>query len=334
MILPNLKKWKESAAVGCALACAAATPGAVAAIAVQATIFDPPAELFLAVYDPVQGVTYTRDLGVFAQGSILNNNDYSFAPDALYQTTFSDSNPADLRYAVTAVFDFDASMYLAVFTTSNSPSISLPAPADIALPAIFSAVSDYVEAVNLAAGSTDVADDLSVVISDSSSDGFYTNPATFNENLGSIVLFNTGAPVGEALAFHELGIKFLKPNLFQRTFDKEWLLAADGTLTFTTAGSVDTDGDGVSDLTDNCLAVPNADQDDGDADGFGNVCDTDLSNDCITNVVDLGLLRTVFFSDDAAADFNSDGVVNVADLGVMRATFLRPPGPSAVASCP
>ncbi len=91
----------------------------------------------------------------------------------------------------------------------------------------------------------------------------------------------------------------------------------------------DTDSDGVADDVDNCTDVANADQLDTNGDGFGNACDADLNNDCIVNVVDLGLLRTVFFTADADADFNGDGIVNVIDLGLMRLAFFSPPGPAA-----
>ncbi|MEO1576230.1 MAG: thrombospondin type 3 repeat-containing protein [Pseudomonadota bacterium] len=98
------------------------------------------------------------------------------------------------------------------------------------------------------------------------------------------------------------------------------------------AMAVDSDGDGVDDSVDNCSAIANADQVDADADGFGNRCDADLNNDLVVNVVDLGLLRQVFFTDDTEADFNVDGVVNVVDLGIMRSTFFLPPGPGATGS--
>lgn len=109
-----------------------------------------------------------------------------------------------------------------------------------------------------------------------------------------------------------------------------------GQFVFTrlTDSCIDSDNDDVGDDVDNCTLVANAGQVDANADGFGNACDADLSNDCIVNVVDLGLLRNAFFSSDAEADLNSDGVVNVVDLGLMRTAFFDAPGPSAVASCP
>jgi Zn-dependent metalloprotease len=97
------------------------------------------------------------------------------------------------------------------------------------------------------------------------------------------------------------------------------------------AGVVDSDSDGITDDLDNCTLAPNADQRDSNGDGYGNVCDTDLNNDGVTNFVDLGQLRSVFFTSDADADFNGDGVVNFVDLGAMRARFFTAPGPSGVA---
>ncbi|MFK8017176.1 MAG: ThuA domain-containing protein [Gammaproteobacteria bacterium] len=92
----------------------------------------------------------------------------------------------------------------------------------------------------------------------------------------------------------------------------------------------DTDGDSQLDTEDNCVTLFNEDQRDTNGDGFGNICDQDLNNDCIVNAADLGIFRTVFFSDDPDADFNGDGTVNVPDLGLMRVSFFGPPGPSGV----
>jgi len=104
---------------------------------------------------------------------------------------------------------------------------------------------------------------------------------------------------------------------------------ATGVLTLTREAS-DSDGDGVADNADNCLEVVNPDQRDTNGDLFGNACDPDLNNDGVINVLDLGALRTVFFTPDADADFNGDGVVNVTDLGIMRTFFFAPPGPSGL----
>lgn len=43
--------------------------------------------------------------------------------------------------------------------------------------------------------------------------------------------------------------------------------------------AADTDGDGIPDIADNCLNVPNLDQCDADGDGIGNRCDCDFNQD-------------------------------------------------------
>lgn len=92
---------------------------------------------------------------------------------------------------------------------------------------------------------------------------------------------------------------------------------------------VDTDGDCIDDASDNCVLVANPDQRDADADGYGNACDADLSQDCLVNAIDLGIFRSLFFSANVTADFNGDGVVNLVDLGIMRSAFFEAPGPSS-----
>lgn len=96
--------------------------------------------------------------------------------------------------------------------------------------------------------------------------------------------------------------------------------------------AADADLDGLPDHTDNCSLVYNPDQSDTDFDGFGNACDGDLNGDCMVNTADLGLFKSVFFSDDAHADFNGDGVVNPLDLGIFQALVFLPPGPSGLAN--
>jgi hypothetical protein len=92
----------------------------------------------------------------------------------------------------------------------------------------------------------------------------------------------------------------------------------------------DTDADGVPDDADNCVRVANADQRDTDDDGFGNMCDADLDDDCNVNFLDLGLMKSVFFTTDADPDLDGSGGVNFADLGIMKGGFFNPPGPSGV----
>ncbi|MFK7887451.1 MAG: hypothetical protein AB8G16_11365, partial [Gammaproteobacteria bacterium] len=89
----------------------------------------------------------------------------------------------------------------------------------------------------------------------------------------------------------------------------------------------DVDGDSLDDRHDNCVLLNNDPQRDTDGDGFGNTCDADFNQDCIVNVLDLGLLRSEIFGTNLNYDMNGDGMVNIVDLGLLRVSFFSPPGP-------
>ena len=93
----------------------------------------------------------------------------------------------------------------------------------------------------------------------------------------------------------------------------------------------DSDGDGVVDIQDNCLNAANADQNDTDVDGFGNLCDGDFNQDCNVNFSDLGVMKQNFFHPGfTVTDMTGDGQTNFSDLGLLKAGFFLPPGPSGV----
>jgi len=92
----------------------------------------------------------------------------------------------------------------------------------------------------------------------------------------------------------------------------------------------DADSDGIVDSLDNCIEISNPDQRDTNGDGYGNICDPDLNNDGGVNFVDLGILKSNFFSADPDSDLNGDGGVNFGDLGIMKSMFFAPPGPSGL----
>ncbi len=118
--------------------------------------------------------------------------------------------------------------------------------------------------------------------------------------------------------------------------DFDWYAQVDEVRATATACIADSDGDGVSDGSDNCTLVPNPNQVDTNGDGIGNWCDADLNGDCSVNFADLAAFKAAFFPRpyDQDADFNSDGFVNFADLSVLKASFFNGvnpgPGPSGL----
>jgi hypothetical protein len=103
----------------------------------------------------------------------------------------------------------------------------------------------------------------------------------------------------------------------------------------------DTGSDGIPDASDDCINEPNGpaipdagghSQRDTDQDGYGNMSDADLNNDATVDFLDLGTLKSVFFTSDSDGDLDGDGTVGFLDLGRMKALFFPPPGPSAL-SC-
>jgi uncharacterized protein (TIGR03790 family) len=101
----------------------------------------------------------------------------------------------------------------------------------------------------------------------------------------------------------------------------------------------DLDGDGVGDVRDNCLWLPNFDQRDTNSDGYGNVCDPDLDGDGrvisapgSTPIADMERLARamhhgLYFPD---LDLDGDGQIDEQDLGRARLFLDRPPGPSGM----
>lgn len=93
---------------------------------------------------------------------------------------------------------------------------------------------------------------------------------------------------------------------------------------------IDTDGDGIDDQNDNCTLVPNPNQRDTDADGYGNYCDPDFNQDLWINASDLAYMKKHFFTTDDLADLNGDGYVNFIDLGIIKNMYFKHPGPSGL----
>ncbi|MDB4090528.1 thrombospondin type 3 repeat-containing protein [Pseudomonadales bacterium] len=90
----------------------------------------------------------------------------------------------------------------------------------------------------------------------------------------------------------------------------------------------DTDGDNTGDNTDNCINKINVDQSDIDSDTLGDVCDDDMDNDGVPNIVELrfggnqtdandaatSLTNFALYAENAEADDDFDGFSNTIEL--------------------
>ncbi len=102
----------------------------------------------------------------------------------------------------------------------------------------------------------------------------------------------------------------------------------------TPSAAVDSDGDGIQDSVDMCVAVPDAAQADTDGDLYGNICDCDFDQDSSCGIQDFNL----FLPDFAASvdsgigtDMNSDGSVGISDFNLFLPGFQASvPGPSGL----
>ena len=99
----------------------------------------------------------------------------------------------------------------------------------------------------------------------------------------------------------------------------------------------DWDNDGWTDAADNCTVASNSAQTDVDADGFGNACDGDFTNNGMVGLQDFSIMRRVFGSAagspgfDPIADMDGDGIVDIIDFARWLSGFGDPPGPSGLA---
>ncbi len=101
------------------------------------------------------------------------------------------------------------------------------------------------------------------------------------------------------------------------------------------AANIDSDGDGLGDGCDNCSDYGlDASQLDTDGDGIGNFCDADFDNNGLVTSADAGAFLVFFPNvsptlDDLEFDMDGNGIVTSADAGLLLSFFPNGiPGPS------
>ena len=104
--------------------------------------------------------------------------------------------------------------------------------------------------------------------------------------------------------------------------------------------SPDGDGDGVPDAYDNCQTTPNGplastgscnNQEDSDADGYGNACDADVNKDGGVGLDDANDVVGARGAGAGATDLNCDGGVGLDDANLVLGAQGSTPGPSGLA---
>jgi hypothetical protein len=117
------------------------------------------------------------------------------------------------------------------------------------------------------------------------------------------------------------------------------LLAAGAAWAGPTPGSVDTDGDGVENVFDNCTLIVNPTQTDTDHNGCGDACQPPITCDAAADMdlvvggpdqAVIGLNFGMVVPPGTMGDCTGDGVVGGADLATFGQQFLNMVGPSGI----
>lgn len=104
----------------------------------------------------------------------------------------------------------------------------------------------------------------------------------------------------------------------------------------------DDDADGICDvpthLSDNCTALFNPGQRDDDEDGYGNICDPDVTQDCAIGAPDISSTFATGLSFPfppwvppslGAYDVDENNAINTADINIIYSRSYETPGPSS-----
>ncbi len=158
--------------------------------------------------------------------------------------------------------------------------------------------------------------------------------AACDEGAPGCVLPDAGLP-GPLIAYHfyEPWVVHLNSVGYEPLHDEMWDVYYGDKLIPDCSGSADSDADGICDDIDNCVTTANASQYDDDLDGYGNVCDADVNNDCLTDTDDQWMILDHVFeprTGPSKYDINEDLQVTNDDVNAMLALANSPPGPSGL----
>ena len=97
---------------------------------------------------------------------------------------------------------------------------------------------------------------------------------------------------------------------------------------------LDSDGDGIPDVSDNCIEEENASQLDTDGDDYGNACDCDFDQNLACSIADFSIFREDYIATadrGVGTDMDGNGAVSIADFSLFRTGYVAGvPGPSGL----
>lgn len=191
-----------------------ATGGANAAIDLGPGSLGINNELFLSVWDPVNKVSITRDLGIHFEDFLSTGqsqpHQWLASDNTVFSSTFAQSNPNDLRWNVAGVnqytSDFSNASTYGIVTTTQDPmsqiQTALINDPQTTLANTISAGKDFAQAVN----GSDM--DASLNNTTSSTGGFsYAGGGKWNSSFGGVFAgIANDASVDQSMAFYRIGI--------------------------------------------------------------------------------------------------------------------------------